>query len=81
MQKTDIISSQFALNSRKHIHLSLLNNIKQKQIAYSGFPGAFAMGLQCMPIIFMTHWSFSVILSSHIGNPSEFASVMTNGPM
>ena len=36
---------------------------------------------QCMPIIFMTHRSFSVILSSHIGNPSLFASVMTNGPM
>ena len=32
---------------------------------------------QCMPIIFMTHRSFSVILSSHIGNPS----VMTDGPM
>ena len=38
-------------------------------------------GMQCMPIIFMTHRSFSVILSSHIGNPSEFASVMTDGPM
>ena len=24
---------------------------------------------QCMPIIFMTYRSFSVILSSHIGNP------------
>ena len=33
---------------------------------------------QCMPIIFMTHRSFSVILSSHIGNPSECASVMTD---
>ena len=33
---------------------------------------------QCMPIIFMTHRSFSVIISSHIGNPSEFASVMTD---
>ena len=37
--------------------------------------------VQCMPIIFMTHRSFSVILSSHIGNPSEFASVMTDGPI
>ena len=37
--------------------------------------------LQCMPIIFLTHRSFSVILSSHIGNPSQFASVMTDGPM
>ena len=36
---------------------------------------------QCMPIIFMTHRSFSVILSSHIGNPSEFALVMTDGLM
>ena len=33
---------------------------------------------QCMPIIFMTHRSFSVILSSHIENPSQFASVMTS---
>ena len=39
------------------------------------------LGYQCMPIIFMTHRSFSVILSSHIGNPSQFASVMTDGPM
>ena len=37
--------------------------------------------MQCMPIIFMTHRSFSVILSSHIGKPSEFVSVMTDGPM
>ena len=36
---------------------------------------------QCMPIIFKTDRPFSVILSSHIGNLSEFASVMTNGPM
>ena len=28
-----------------------------------------------MPIIFTTHRSFSVIISSHIGNPSQFASV------
>ena len=34
-----------------------------------------------MPIIFTTHRSFSVILSSHIVNLSQFASVMTNGPM
>ena len=27
--------------------------------------------MQCTPIIFMTHWSFSVILSSHIGNLSQ----------
>ena len=30
---------------------------------------------------FMTHRSFSVILSSHIGNPSQFELVMTYGPM
>ena len=27
--------------------------------------------MQCMPIIFITHWSFSVILSSHKGNLSQ----------
>ena len=34
-----------------------------------------------MPIIFMTHQSISVILLSHIGNLSPFASVMTDGLM
>ena len=48
----------------------------------AGIPSKVCTVLQqCMPIIFMTHRSFSVILSSHIGNPSEFASVMTDGPM
>ena len=50
---------------------TLTQKVKCKTLRYS----------QCMPIIFITHRSFSVILSSHIGNPSQFASVMTDGPM
>ena len=38
--------------------------ISSKEVKHSGIT-------QCIPIVFMTHRSFSVILSSHIGNLSQ----------
>ena len=63
-----------------------ISSFPQVECTFSNIPTSVhlpigGLYLQCMPIIFMTHWSFSVILSSHIGNPSEFVSVMTDGPM
>ena len=53
----------------------LLYYLVCKEVCYSSAIYLQIMNIQCIPIIFMTHWSISVILSSHIGN---FAQVRVN---
>ena len=71
--------------NRLSVCLSVCLSVRRQQLRLAMRLAWFShkplMIQQCMPIIFLTRRSFSVILSSHIGNPSQFASVMTDGPM
>ena len=59
-----------------------INTVKSFIFVGPNFCGFMKMGkFAVYAIILMTHQSFSVILLSHIGNSSQFASVMTDGPM